>query len=85
MANPVPNPAECGIQVFCRIRPLNSMEEKGDSKFVPKFPSDSQEAISVAVGASETCHLYSIFLNSQKLVSKRIIVVEKVIRLSFEI
>ncbi|VDN07283.1 unnamed protein product [Thelazia callipaeda] len=48
MANPVPNPAECGIQVFCRIRPLNSMEEKGESKFVPKFPSDSQEAISVA-------------------------------------
>ncbi|VDO26429.1 unnamed protein product [Onchocerca flexuosa] len=48
MANPVPNPAECGIQVFCRVRPLNSMEEKGESKFVPKFPSDSQEAISVA-------------------------------------
>uniref|UniRef100_A0A0R3RG82 Kinesin-like protein n=1 Tax=Elaeophora elaphi TaxID=1147741 RepID=A0A0R3RG82_9BILA len=48
MANPVPNPAECGIQVFCRVRPLNSMEEKGDSKFVPKFSSDSQEAISVA-------------------------------------
>ncbi|VDK68660.1 unnamed protein product [Litomosoides sigmodontis] len=48
MANQVPNPAECGIQVFCRVRPLNSMEEKGDSKFVPKFSSDSQEAISVA-------------------------------------
>uniref|UniRef100_A0A915PXY0 Kinesin heavy chain n=1 Tax=Setaria digitata TaxID=48799 RepID=A0A915PXY0_9BILA len=48
MANPVPNPAECGIQVFCRVRPLNSMEEKGESKFVPKFSSDSQEAISVA-------------------------------------
>uniref|UniRef100_F1KTF7 Kinesin-like protein n=1 Tax=Ascaris suum TaxID=6253 RepID=F1KTF7_ASCSU len=47
MANPVPNPAECGIQVFCRIRPLNSMEEKNGSKFIPKFPSDSEEAISV--------------------------------------
>lgn len=47
MANPVPNPAECGIQVFCRIRPLNGMEEKNGSKFIPKFPSDSEEAISV--------------------------------------
>ncbi|KHN87757.1 Kinesin heavy chain [Toxocara canis] len=47
MANTVPNPAECGIQVFCRIRPLNGMEEKNGSKFIPKFPSDSEEAISV--------------------------------------
>uniref|UniRef100_A0A0M3IAH0 Kinesin motor domain-containing protein n=1 Tax=Ascaris lumbricoides TaxID=6252 RepID=A0A0M3IAH0_ASCLU len=56
MANPVPNPAECGIQVFCRIRPLNSMEEKNGSKFIPKFPSDSEEAISVGV-----CLIYFFF------------------------
>uniref|UniRef100_A0A0N5AF36 Kinesin-like protein n=1 Tax=Syphacia muris TaxID=451379 RepID=A0A0N5AF36_9BILA len=47
MANPVPNPAECGIQVFCRVRPLNSMEEKSGSGFIPKFPSDTEDAISV--------------------------------------
>ncbi|VDN53580.1 unnamed protein product [Dracunculus medinensis] len=49
MANPVPNPAECGIQVFCRVRPLNNMEEKSGSKFIPKFPSDSEEIISLGV------------------------------------
>lgn len=31
------------------------MEEKGDSKFVPKFSSDSQEAISVAVRSFIIC------------------------------
>ena len=36
-------------QVFCRVRPLNSMEEKNGSKFIPKFPADTEEAISVGV------------------------------------
>uniref|UniRef100_A0A914XJA2 Kinesin-like protein n=1 Tax=Plectus sambesii TaxID=2011161 RepID=A0A914XJA2_9BILA len=48
MANPVPNPAECGIKVFCRVRPLNDTEEKGGSKFVPKFPGNADDAISIA-------------------------------------
>jgi kinesin family protein 5 len=31
------NPAECGIQVFCRVRPLNEIERKNGSTFMPKF------------------------------------------------
>ncbi|XP_056007351.1 kinesin heavy chain-like [Ostrea edulis] len=31
---------ECGIKVVCRIRPLNSSEEKAGSKFVVKFPTE---------------------------------------------
>uniref|UniRef100_A0A914DCI7 Kinesin-like protein n=1 Tax=Acrobeloides nanus TaxID=290746 RepID=A0A914DCI7_9BILA len=31
------NPSECGIQVFCRVRPLNEIEKKNASAFVPKF------------------------------------------------
>ncbi|OWF47697.1 kinesin heavy chain-like isoform X2 [Mizuhopecten yessoensis] len=31
---------ECGIKVVCRVRPLNSSEEKAGSKFVLKFPTD---------------------------------------------
>ncbi|XP_069111571.1 kinesin heavy chain-like [Argopecten irradians] len=31
---------ECGIKVVCRVRPLNSSEEKTGSKFVLKFPTD---------------------------------------------
>ncbi|CAI4224691.1 unnamed protein product [Auanema sp. JU1783] len=33
-------PAECGVQVFCRIRPLNKTEEKNADRFLPKFPSE---------------------------------------------
>ncbi|CAB3401666.1 unnamed protein product [Caenorhabditis bovis] len=32
--------AECGVQVFCRIRPLNKTEEKNADRFLPKFPSE---------------------------------------------
>jgi len=38
-----------GVRVLCRVRPLNSMEEKAGSKFVPKFPSEG----SISVGVSQ--------------------------------
>ncbi|GMT19230.1 hypothetical protein PFISCL1PPCAC_10527 [Pristionchus fissidentatus] len=41
-----PNPNECGVQVFCRIRPLNKMEEANQSQFIPKFQGD--DTISLA-------------------------------------
>jgi kinesin family protein 5 len=31
------NPSECGIQVFCRIRPLNEIEKKNGSTYLPKI------------------------------------------------
>jgi kinesin family protein 5 len=31
------DPSECCIQVFCRVRPLNEIERKNASTFVPKF------------------------------------------------
>ncbi|KAI6188686.1 Kinesin-like protein [Aphelenchoides besseyi] len=31
------DPSECCIQVFCRVRPLNEIEKKNSSSFVPKF------------------------------------------------
>lgn len=41
MSNPVESgPADETIKVICRIRPLNSIEEKAGSKFILKFPSD---------------------------------------------
>ncbi|XP_053373488.1 kinesin heavy chain-like isoform X2 [Mercenaria mercenaria] len=39
MAEPA-GPADETIKVVCRVRPLNSSEEKAGSKFVLKFPSD---------------------------------------------
>ena len=39
---------ECGIKVVCRIRPLNSSEEKAGSKFVVKFPTE--DSINCGVG-----------------------------------
>ncbi|CAJ0941918.1 unnamed protein product, partial [Mesorhabditis belari] len=41
-------PSECGIQVFCRFRPMNSKEERENNKFVPKFPAGTEDQISVA-------------------------------------
>ncbi|WKX99994.1 hypothetical protein Q1695_014680 [Nippostrongylus brasiliensis] len=38
-------PAECGVQVFCRIRPLNKTEEKNGDRFLPKFPSEDTISI----------------------------------------
>ena len=37
---PGPPPDECSIKVTCRVRPLNSQEEKAGSKFILKFPTD---------------------------------------------
>lgn len=34
-----PDGSECCIQVFCRVRPLNEIEKRNSSTFVPKFPS----------------------------------------------
>jgi kinesin family protein 5 len=41
------NPSECSIKVVCRFRPLNSAEEKAGSKFMAKFPSGSEDCVSV--------------------------------------
>lgn len=40
---------ECNIKVVCRVRPLNSSEEKAGSKFMLKFPTEE----STSVGVSE--------------------------------
>ncbi|XP_067931316.1 kinesin heavy chain-like [Watersipora subatra] len=31
---------ECGVRVLCRVRPLNALEEKAGSKFIPKISKD---------------------------------------------
>lgn len=46
MAEPIEPPAECNIKVICRVRPLNSIEERAGSKFVLKV---QDETISVGV------------------------------------
>ena len=38
---------ECNIKVICRVRPLNSSEERAGSKFVLKFPSEESIGIGV--------------------------------------
>lgn len=40
--------SDVNIKVVCRVRPLNEIEEKAGSKFVPKFPSE--DSLSFAVG-----------------------------------
>lgn len=42
-------PADETIKVVCRVRPLNSTEEKAGSKFVLKFPSDETISCGVSV------------------------------------
>lgn len=43
-------PAEDSIKVVCRFRPLNDSEEKAGSKFIVKFPNNTEEnCISIAV------------------------------------
>ncbi|KAI6177457.1 Kinesin-like protein [Aphelenchoides bicaudatus] len=39
------DPAECCIQVFCRVRPLNDIERKNSSTFVPKFTGKDTIAV----------------------------------------
>lgn len=41
--------SECNIKVVCRFRPLNDSEEKAGSKFIVKFPSNTEEGVSIAV------------------------------------
>ncbi|CAJ0580884.1 unnamed protein product, partial [Mesorhabditis spiculigera] len=41
-------PAECGVQVFCRIRPMNRKEEDSKEKFLPKFTPGTEDQVSVA-------------------------------------
>ncbi|XP_039953994.1 kinesin heavy chain [Bactrocera neohumeralis] len=42
-------PAEDSIKVVCRFRPLNDSEEKAGSKFIVKFPNNTEEnCISIA-------------------------------------
>ncbi|KAH7645700.1 kinesin heavy chain [Dermatophagoides farinae] len=40
--------SECNIKVVCRFRPLNDSEEKSGSKFVVKFPSNSEEGLTIS-------------------------------------
>lgn len=46
---PGPPPDECSIKVTCRVRPLNSQEEKAGSKFILKFPTDDSININVSL------------------------------------
>lgn len=39
------NPAECCIQVFCRVRPLNESEKKNGSQVVTKFVANDTIAV----------------------------------------
>ncbi|XP_076461046.1 kinesin heavy chain-like [Babylonia areolata] len=36
---------ECNIKVVCRVRPLNSSEEKAGSKFMLKFPTEDSASV----------------------------------------
>lgn len=40
-------PSECNIKVVCRFRPLNDAEERAGSRFIVKFPSGSEDCISI--------------------------------------
>lgn len=40
-------PAECGVQVFCRIRPMNKKEEDQQEPFYPKFPTGTEDSINL--------------------------------------
>ena len=42
-------PADETIKVVCRVRPLNSSEEKAGSKFVLKFPSEETISCGVSI------------------------------------
>lgn len=45
------DPSECNIKVVCRFRPLNDSEEKAGSQFIVKFPSNTEEGVTIAVSA----------------------------------
>lgn len=42
------NPNECNIKVVCRFRPLNDAEEKAGSKFIIKFPPNSEDCVNIS-------------------------------------
>ena len=44
-------PAECNIKVICRVRPLNSVEERAGSKFVLKL---ADETVGIGVSMFES-------------------------------
>ena len=46
-------PADETIKVVCRVRPLNSSEEKAGSKFVLKFPSEETISCGVSIRVYE--------------------------------
>ena len=50
--------SECNIRVMCRVRPLNSSEEKAGSKFILKFPNDESISISVSCYSYYICDLH---------------------------
>lgn len=43
------NPAECCIQVFCRVRPLNESEKKNGSQVVTKFVANDSIVVAVRI------------------------------------
>jgi hypothetical protein len=48
-------PSEDNIRVVCRFRPLNTQEERTNSKFVVKFPDDQCASVSVSFFTSYFC------------------------------
>ncbi|XP_054166288.1 kinesin heavy chain-like [Oppia nitens] len=38
---------ECNIKVVCRFRPLNDSEEKAGSKFIVKYPQNTEDCVSI--------------------------------------
>ena len=53
------SPSEDSIRVVCRFRPLNDTEEKTGSKFIVKFPQNSDDQC-VTLGVRLKKELYEI-------------------------
>jgi len=49
MTEPAGPSADETIKVVCRVRPLNSSEEKTGSKFVLKFPNEETISCGVSI------------------------------------
>jgi kinesin family protein 5 len=41
--------SECNIKVVCRFRPLNDSEEQVGSKFIAKYPQNTEDMVAVGV------------------------------------
>ena len=61
---------ECNIKVVCRVRPLNSSEERAGSKFVLKFPTDETATVGVCLFSVFPRMLQQIISLSRMLHSK---------------